>query len=306
MTLLDSTPSLKRRIVDAHHHFWDPQRNYHPWLCDPEPIAFRYGDYSSLRRPYLSHDYKDDARNFTIEGSVYIETEWDPNDLAAETRYVAELRSCGLPSVAVMAARLHEPDVERLLASHAAHDFVRGIRHKPRANSSPREASPGGMTDTQWRRGYAVLRDNGFSFDLQTPWWHMGEAADLASAFADIPMIVNHAGLPADRSEEGLAAWKQAMTRVAAHENIAIKVSGIGRPGHPWTAQANRRIVLTLIDLFGVPRCMFASNFPVDSLCGTFDDIFSGFEAITADFTEAERDALFRSNALRIYRIPPT
>jgi predicted TIM-barrel fold metal-dependent hydrolase len=50
---------------------------------------------------------------------------------------------------------------------------------------------------------------------------------------------------------------------------------------------------------------MFASNFPVDSLCGSFDDIFSGFEAITADFTEAERDALFRSNALRIYRIPP-
>jgi predicted TIM-barrel fold metal-dependent hydrolase len=305
MTRLDHVPSLKRRIVDAHHHFWDPQRNYHPWLCDPEPIVFRYGDYSSLRRPYLAHDYKDDARHFTIEGSVYIETEWDPNDLAAETRYVAEVRSCGLPSVAVMAARLHEPDVERLLASHAEHDFVRGIRHKPRANPSPRDASPGGMTDTQWRRGYALLRDNDFSFDLQTPWWHMGEAADLASAVADIPMIVNHAGLPADRSEEGLAAWKQAMTCVAACENVAIKISGIGRPGHPWTPQANRRIVLTLIELFGVSRCMFASNFPVDSLCGSFDDIFSGFEAITADFTEAERDALFRSNALRIYRIPP-
>lgn len=304
MTMQDPPPTVKRRIVDAHHHFWDPSRNYHPWLCDPEPITFRYGDYSTLRRPYLAPDYKNDARSYTIEGSVYIETEWDPNDLEGETRYVTQLRSCGLPSVAVMAARLHEPDVERLLAAHAVHDFVRGIRHKPRANTSPQGAVPGGMADPEWRRGYALLRRYNLSFDLQTPWWHMAEAADLARAFADIPMIVNHAGLPADRSEDGLTAWSQAMAGVAACENVAIKVSGIGRPGHPWTPEANRRIVLTLIELFGVSRCMFASNFPVDSLCGSFDDIFAGFEAITSDFSEAERDAMFRSNAIRIYRIP--
>lgn len=302
--MADPSGMVKRSIIDAHHHFWDPVRNYHPWLCDAEPIAFRYGDYASLRRPYLVDDYLSDAGHYHVAGSVYVETEWDPANLSSETDYVAQLRASGLPSVAIMAARLHEPDVEELLARHAAHDFVRGIRHKPRANPTPHGSTPGGMTDPQWRRGYALLQRYGLCFDLQTPWWHMGEARDLAAAFPDIPIIVNHAGLPADRSEDALAAWTEAMARIAACDHVMVKISGIGQPGHPWTAQSNRRIVLTLIDLFGVSRCMFASNFPVDSLCGSFNAIFSGFEAITSDLTEDERDALFRTNAIRVYRIP--
>ena len=73
------------------------------------------------------------------------------------------------------------------------------------------------------------------------------------------------------------------------------------KPGHAWTAQANREVVLTLIELFGVPRCLFASNFPVDGLCGSFDAIFGGFEAIVAGFSADEQDALFRRNAIRTY-----
>ena len=48
-------------IADAHQHFWDPHANYLPWLCDPEPIAFRYGDYSALKRRYLPEEH---ARGF--------------------------------------------------------------------------------------------------------------------------------------------------------------------------------------------------------------------------------------------------
>ena len=304
MNTLDPISSPKRRIIDAHHHFWDPQKNYHPWLCDAEPIAFRYGDYSALRRPYLATDYLADTRNYTVDGSVYIETEWDPRDFGGETAYVETLRVSGLPSVAVMAARLDEPDVQALLEQHAAYAFVRGIRHKPRANASARDAAAGGMMDAAWRQGFALLHRYGLSFDLQTPWWHMKEATDLAHAFPETSIIINHAGLPADRSDEALAAWTGAMGQVATCENVTIKISGIGQPKQRWTAEANRRIVLTLIDLFGPERCMFASNFPVDSLCGSFDAIFSGFEAITSHMSEAERDALFRTNSIRIYRIP--
>ena len=80
-----------------------------------------------------------------------------------------------------------------------------------------------------------------------------------------------------------------------------MKISGLGVPGEPWTAAANREIVLTTIELFGTGRAMFASNFPVDGLCGTFDAIYSGFRAIVADFTPDEQRALFRDNAQRIY-----
>jgi len=91
--------------------------------------------------------------------------------------------------------------------------------------------------------------------------------------------------------------------QLAALPNIAIKISGIGQQGLPWDVEANRSIVLTTIETFGVDRCMFASNFPVDSLCASFSEIFSGFEAIVSDFTPNERAALFEGTARRLYDI---
>ena len=295
---------MPRRIVDAHHHFWDLGRNRHPWLCEEPPITFRYGDYAALRRNYLQDDYLRDAATASVEvqGTVYVETEWDPADPRGEMRYVETLiRDTGLPTVAVAHTRLDAPEAAELLAYHAAFPFVRSIRHKPRANQRPGMAEAGGMTDSAWRRGFAQLAPLGLRFDLQTPWWHMGEAAALARDFPDTTLIINHAGLPADRSAEGLAAWRTAMAQVAGCPNVCVKISGIGVPGQAWTAQANGAIVRHLIEVFGVTRCMFASNFPVDSLCGSFEAIFGGFGDIVADLSDDEQDALFRRNAIRIY-----
>ncbi len=296
--------ALDFALVDAHQHFWDPTRNYHPWLCDEPPIAFRYGDYRSLRRPYLPPQYRADAAPYAVSHSVYIETEWDPRDPAGEMDYVATLREAhGLPSVAIAPAWLDRADAAAVLERHAARDFVRGVRHKPRAHREPGRAEPGGMADAAWRAGYARLAPLGLHFELQTPWWHLHEAARLASDFEHTPIVLNHTGLPADRSAAGLAGWRQAMAQLAACPNVSVKISGIGVPGHRWTAEANREVVLTTIDLFGPARCLFASNFPVDGLCGSFGEIFGGFDTLTAGFTGAERRAMFRTNALRTYRI---
>ena len=290
-------------IIDAHQHFWDPVANYHPWLRDEPPIPFRYGDYRAIRRPYLPDDYRRDAGAIAIDGSVYVETEWDPRDPIGETRYVESLRArTGLPSVAVAQAWLDRPDAEDLLARQAAFPFVRSVRHKPRANAAP-GGSPGGMADAAWRRGYAALSRNGLRFDLQTPWWHLREAARLATDYPATQVILNHTGLPADRTEGGLAGWSGAMHELAACPNVAVKISGLGQRGSPWTVDANRDIVLTTIDAFGADRCMFASNFPVDSLCASFPTIFAGFRAMVRDFTAGEQRALFRDNAIRIYGI---
>jgi predicted TIM-barrel fold metal-dependent hydrolase len=292
-------------IVDAHQHFWDPERNYHPWLAD-KPVAFRYGDYSAIIRRYLPDEYLCDARNYRVAGTVYIETEWDPRDPVGEMAYVKELRRVtGYPSVAVAQGWLDREDAVPVLERLAAFDFVRGIRQKPRANPTPRDGSPGGMMDAAWRQGFAALNALDLRYDLQTPWWHLHEAADVARAFPDAQITLNHTGLPADRSAEGVAAWASAMALLAACPNAAVKISGLGQPGQPWTAASNRQVVLTTIDLFGPERCMFASNFPVDGLCGTFDEIFGGFDAITRDFSHDERQQMFSGNAVRIYGIPP-
>lgn len=291
-------------IADAHQHFWDPRVNYHPWLCDEPPIPFRYGDYRALRRPYLPADYFADARPHNVVKTVYVETEWDPRDPVGETRYVERLRrETGFPTAMVAQAWLDRGDAAEVLAQQAACPFVRGIRHKPRANPTPTDGAPGGMTDGRWRAGFALLARHGLRFDLQTPWWHLGEAAQLARDFPGTQIILNHTGLPADRSPGAIAGWRRAMAGFAECPNVAVKISGLGEPGRPWTAEANREIVLKTIELFGVDRCMFASNFPVDGLCATLDAIFAGFREIVRGFAPDEQRRLFHDNAVRIYAL---
>ena len=289
-------------IVDAHQHFWDIDTNYHPWLRDEPPIAFRYRDYRAIRRRYLPDDYFADVGSHSVVKTVYVEAEWDPADPIGESRYISRLRrEMNFPTVMVAPAWLDRDDCAAVLEQQAAFDFVRSVRHKPRANASPNDAAPGGMTDSKWRAGFARLSTLGLRFDLQTPWWHLADAARLARGFPDTSIILNHTGLPGDRSASALAGWQRALATLATCPNATIKISGLGQPGQAWTVAANRGIVLKAIEAFGVGRTMFASNFPVDSLCATFDTIFSGFRTIVSDFSASEQRALFHDNAVRIY-----
>ena len=298
---------MSERIVDAHHHLWDTRLGRHPWLCEQPRIGSRYGDYEAICRPYLAPDYRRDAAGFELAGSVYVEAEWDPRDPIGETRWVHEQAEAhGLPSAMVAQGWLDAEDVEATLAAQSAFPLVRGVRHKP-ATFHGRHAPPpfarGAMSDARWRRGYALLERFGLSFDLQCPWWHLEEAAELARAHPGVALILDHTGIPSDRSDEGLALWAQAIRTLAGEPNACVKISGLGIPGTPWTVEAQRRVVLETVDAFGVERCMLASNFPVDSLCADFATIYRGFAEILAELTDAERRALLADNAVRIYRI---
>ncbi len=294
-------------IVDAHAHFWDLDTHYYPWLRDPEPIPFRYIDYAPLRRNYLPEDYRRDCQDFHIAGLVHVEAEYDPRDPVGETRWLSELATrSGVPTACVCQARLDREDVAELLAAQAEFALVRGIRHKPAEAAGPRAArrgAPGSMDDAAWREGYALLAGHGLSFDLQTPYWHLDAAAELAADFPDTLMIVNHTGLPADRGAEGLAAWRGALETVAAQPNVALKISGLGLPGRPWTVADNGPVVRDALAIFGAARCMFASNFPVDSLVADYRTIISGFREITADLPPDRIAGLFHDNAVRFYRL---
>src|SRR5690606_40044528 len=221
-------------IVDAHHHFWDPQRNHHPWLSGSENIPFRYGDYSAIKRRYFPEDYMSDAGEHRVVATVYVETEWDARDPIGETRFIHEVAArYGAPNAVVAQAWLDAPDAVEVLAAQAAFERVRSVRHKPGGPTSPEAVGTQRtlMSDERWRQGYAELARHGLHFDLQTPWWNLHEAIELARDFPETLLILNHTGLPSDRSEQGLAGWHAAMARLAECGNVAVKVSGIGLPG---------------------------------------------------------------------------
>ena len=252
-------------------------------------------------------DYRRDTAGFHVAGTVFVETEWDRADPVGETRWVHDLALPErLPSAVVCHVALHQDDAPDILAQQAAFPLVRGVRHKPAAAAGPdgvEPGAPGSMGDPAWRRGYALLARHGLSFDLQTPWWHLAEAAALNADFPETLIVLNHTGLPSDRSPEGLAGWRRAMTAFAAAPNVAVKISGLGERGRPWDLARNRNLILDTLDIFGEDRCMFASNFPVDGLVGDFRTIFSGFAEATAPRGWEVQGRLFAGNARRLYRI---
>ncbi|NBO82413.1 MAG: thioesterase [Betaproteobacteria bacterium] len=296
-------------IVDAHHHIWDLQRNYHPWLCDEPVPGFRYGDSRPLRRNYLPSDYRADSAGLNIVATVYMEAEHDPTDLLRETQWVHDIAERdGLPQAMAAAAFFDREDAPTLIRAQSAFARVRSIRHKPRGVAHPQDYRAdhkilGSMRCQRWREGYRLLSANGLHFELQTPWWHLDDALELARDFPKTLIILNHLGLPADRSDAGLKGWQAAMSRFAQAPNVRVKLSGICVPGQRWTPELNGWIVRQAIDLFGANRCMWASNFPVDGLVASFADILNSMLAITRDMSSAERLRIFHSTAVEVYRL---
>jgi predicted TIM-barrel fold metal-dependent hydrolase len=295
-------------VIDAHQHFWDLEANYLPWLRDEPQIPFRYGDYSALKHNYLPDDYRRDLHGVALEGTVFVETEWDRRDPVGETRWVHELaETAGLPSVMVCHVALDSDDAPRIVEQQASFPRVRGVRHKPHAAPAPdriEKNARASIGDPAWRRGFALLAQHGLSFDLQTPWWHLPEATELNARYPETPIILNHTGLPRDRSDSELSGWRAAMKIFARAPNVAVKISGLGEPGYAWSLARNEGVILDTIEIFGEDRCLFASNFPVDGLAGSLAAIYSGFAQATEKLGLTVQAKLFAGNARRIYRLP--
>ncbi|MDK6787831.1 amidohydrolase family protein [Actinotignum timonense] len=296
-------------VIDAHHHFWEPHLGYQPWLRPDAHIPFRYGNYDPIKVDFLPADLTDLAAsiNLNLVGSVTMETEWELDDPVGEMRYTQNIADrFGLPNAGVGHAILKDPQVQGTLEELAEIPIVRGVRNKPGQSDSPvsAESNPSLLTDPQWQKGYAALRAVGFSFDLQVAWWHMTEAKTVLEQNPDIPLIINHSGLPADRHPDMIAGWVRALDFMAQYPQVSIKISGIGLKVQPWTVENNRPIVERITEIFGTERIMFASNFPVDSIAGSFADIWNGFREITSGWSQAEQRAAYAENAVRIYRLP--
>ena len=295
------------RVIDAHIHLWDLAHISYPWLTPPFRDSGVTGNVSAIARTYLLTDYLSDAANWPVAGAVHIDAGADPAAALDETVWLQRVarRYPNMPLAIVAYAALEAPGAERLLAGHCEHANVRGIRqilnwHED-LNLTYMVANQ--LDNPAWRRGFGQLRNFGLSFDLQIYPSQMRAAAHLAAAHPQTAIILNHAGMPVDRDEAGMALWRQGMKLLAEQPNVSVKISGLGIVDHAWSDASIRSLVLETIDIFGVARCMFASDVPTDKLYAGYDAIMSAFSRIVAGFAPAERDALFAANAERIYRL---
>lgn len=296
------------QIVDPHHHFWDLENNRYPWLQQEPPPELVCGDIRPIRQTYVAKHLRADIGRLPVIKTVHLQCDWDPSDPVGETRWLdAEAEVHGLPTGIVAYARLQDADVGAILDGHlAASARVRGVRQimNWHPDSVLTFGAPEGLMRTQeWRRGFAMLAGRGLSFDLQLYPHQMEEAVELATDFAGTAIVLNHGGMPVDRSAEGFALWRKGMQALARRDNVSVKISGLGMVDHRWTVDSFRPIVEEIIEIFGAERAMFASNFPVDRLYSSYAAVWHAFREITAALSVEARQALFAGNAERIYRI---
>ncbi|MGH1358932.1 MAG: amidohydrolase family protein [Burkholderiaceae bacterium] len=297
------------KIIDAHHHFWDLSNGsiYYPWLQDEAPEPFFLGENDALKSDFLPPDYRRDSANHNIVQTVHVEAECSRDQQLLETEWLTSLnKTQGMPGAIVAHAWFHTPDAQSILEQQAQFPLVRGIRSKPVTRSNPNGSLPGSagtMTDPQWLAGLQQLRRFNLSWDLRVPTWHLQEAATVLQTIPDTPVVLNHTGFPWDRSADGLEMWRAGMKDLAARDNCFCKLSCLCLPDGPWDYESNRELVLEAIDLFGVERCMFASNFPVDGLRVNMDTLWRDYKRMTEDFSITDRERLFYGSAAEFYRI---
>jgi predicted TIM-barrel fold metal-dependent hydrolase len=300
-------PIADLHVVDPHFHLWDLERFFYPWLMSQPHYDGIAGDITTIAHSYLLDDYKADQGGWKVSQSVHVEAGYDPTDPVGETRWLqATADAHNMPTGIVAAATLQNPDVERVLAGHRQYANVRGIRQNLNWHPNPTKTvlnRPDMMTDPTWLSGFRLLTRYDLSFDLQLYPSQMQDAARLAARHPETSIILNHAGMPLDRDEAGLALWHSGMKVLAAQPNVSAKISGLGMMDWHWSTESIRPFVLDTIEYFGVERCMFASNFPVDRLYSSFETLYDAFGEIVRDFTENEQRSLFGNTAAQVYRL---
>jgi predicted TIM-barrel fold metal-dependent hydrolase len=213
-------------------------------------------------------------------------------------------------------------------AHRAASPRFRGIRHAAGWDASPDVRNshtnpPAGLyLDPAFRRGFAELGRRGLTFDAWLYHPQIPELTDLAKAFPDTTIVLDHFGGPlgigpyAGRRAEVFAAWKSALRALADCPNVVAKLGGLVMPlngfgfhkrDRPPTSadlvEATRDWYLHTIDRFGPERCMFESNFPVDGQSASYRVLWNSFKRIAATSSAAEKAALFHDTAARVYRL---
>jgi predicted TIM-barrel fold metal-dependent hydrolase len=296
------------RLIDAHHHLYDLETGNYPWLQLDLKLDLFIGDLAPLKQSYVVGNLLADGGPHGLSKSVHVQCDWDPSDPVGETRWLQSVADAhGFPHGIVAHAHLEDDGVGEVIEGHRAFPNVRGIRQLVQAHDDPRYglAEAGLLARADWRRGFALLERHGLSYDLQLYPGQMAEGAALARAFPSTQLVVTHLGLPLLHEERGFARWQEGMRLLAVHENVAVKLSGFGMMKHGWTVDDLRPVAAAALEIFGLDRCLWGSNFPVDGLYSTYSAVVEAYETITDDLglSPDERDAFFFRNAERTYRL---
>lgn len=318
----EETIDPDRPIIDPHHHMWVE---------------------SGLPQYLLDDLWEDTQSGHNVTKTVFMECGAQYRNAGAdhlrpvgETEFVATAarasRGQGKAEISGIVAHCDlmqaEGTIREVCAAHeeAGDGLFRGIRHGG-AHDPDKVVRWGNATtipnifaEPAFRRGVALLGELGLTYDSWHYHFQNSEFAELARAAPDTVVVLDHFGSPIGvgpyKREEVFGAWQKDIADIASCANVVAKIGGLAMPpnGFGWHERATpatsdelvaaqRDYYLHTIDCFGVDRCMFESNFPVDKLSLSYHVYWNAMKKLTADFSDSDKHALFYGTAARVYRV---
>ena len=295
------------QIVDAHHHLWDLDKIHYSWLM-ARGIARFFGDPTPIQHNYLASNFLDDIGDLPVTKSVHIQVGADLSDSVTETRWLqseAEHTPHGIPNAIVAFCDLAASNAAEILDAHAEFSNLRGIRQiVGRSPDEDSKSTSAQLLDNPiWIENLTRLPSRRLSFDLQLIPEQLPAVTKVLSNIPDLRVALCHCGSPHDQSKDGLAFWRRELARLAELPNVFCKLSGFSMFEQNWNAERVRATALAAIDIFGVNRCMFGSNFPVEKLYVSYQELYASYLEIIDSFSDSEKHALMAGNAIQFYRL---
>jgi L-fuconolactonase len=283
------------RVVDAHVHLWDPARtDWYPYLSGRRQLDL--GDVTGMARRFDAATHRAESSGWNVEKLVNVAAAVGAHAIDETLELDRRADAEGGPDAIVgglpPADTITIADAVDLIDRQMAASRFRGLR--------PMGAPGGPLPPPEVLR---ALRDRDLVFDLMAHPDELVVAAQGLSPFADLVVVVEHTGWPRSDSDDERAQWLDGMRALAdLGSNVHCKLSGLAMPFGTISAGAFAPWIEPAIEAFGVERCFFASNFPVDGLHGTFDELYTAYAEVTAGLDDDARDDLFARNAERVYR----
>ena len=284
------------RVVDAHVHLWDPANTeWYPYLSRGPGHAGEGGDAARMNRRFDLDTYRAEAAAWNVERIVNVAAATGLHSID-ETIELDRRADAGSGPDAIIGGLPPTDTVTEAI----------GLLDRQMGASRFRGVRPMGRLD---RPVPAVeilqaLVDRRLVFELMAHPDQLQAAAAALAGVDGLTVVVEHTGWPRSDAGEERALWLAGLGALAGlGDRVHCKLSGLAMPLRSTAVEALAPWLEPAIEVFGVDRCFFASNFPVDAVVGTFDELYATFDAVTAGLDEADRNKLFAANAERLYRL---
>jgi L-fuconolactonase len=282
---------MAARVVDAHHHFWDPARFAYPWMQAPE--------LTPIRRPFGPADLKPLLEANGVDASIVVQccSSVDETEAllaqAAQTPFVA-----GVVGWIDLTQGNASATLDRL-RSRPDGPLLIGIRHQVHDEEDPRW-----LARDDVKRGLAAVFEEGLTYDLLVRSRELPAAIEVVRAFPLGRFVLDHAAKPPiaqgfDRD------WASRITQLAACPNVWCKVSGLVTEAtwQDWTVEQLRPVIRHVLDAFGEDRLLYGSDWPVCLLAADYSSVKAAAETCLDDLSASAREKIFGTNAVAAYQL---